>query len=655
MRIHRIATSLLLALLVAAGLQAQKNLVLQPEQPKPGETIKIRYNPSATELFGMENITALAYLVANKGTPVVQEVQLAKAGNEYVGEITTNDTTRAVFVRFMSGEKSDVNNDEGYYTFMYGPDGKPMQGAALAAGLGFYQFSYPFGIKFNAETYARLTKQEFAQAGSKEKFKAEYMNLLAQSKDEAEKEELRKNLDNIMANTASTETELMQAKAFYTRLKDKDKSAEADKLIKQRFPTGAWVKAERNDAFYKENNLEKKDSIFRSIVAKPAATPQDEMQYGYMAQQLLIRYGNEGNYPKMWEASTYVKDKSMLAGAYNSIAWKIAGEGIHGKPGDVKTGKEVSGKSLDLLKDVAADPAKKPSFYTEKQWKKEQDGTYYMYADTYATLLYHNKEYEKAYELEKKAVEHFKRKDVSMNEAYSALVEKTKGAKLAQQELESFLKDGKASEKMRMQLKKIYLAQKHTEAEWTSYLANLERSAIEKIKADLAKKMLNMPAPAFALKDLNGNEVSLASLKGKTVVVDFWATWCGPCIASFPGMQKAVNKYKNDPNVAFVFIDTWETGNTREKSVKDFIAKNKYTFNVLYDETKKDSEEFVVVGSYKVEGIPTKFVIDKNSNIRFKSVGFGGDADGLVSELSLMIEMASTDFKGGAASEKRGF
>ena len=657
MRIHSIA-SLLLVVITATGIQAQKNIAFQPEQPKPGESIRIRYNPSATELFGLDNINALAYLVPNKGMPAVQEIQLTKDGNFYVGDVTTNDSTRAVFVKFTSGEKIDNNLDEGYYTLMYGPDGKPVQGASLAAGLGFYNHSYAIGLKFNRETYAKLGKEEFNQyAASKEKFRSEYVNLLSQSKEDADKEELKRIADLMAANPNATESDLSQAKNLYGRiLKNKEKSDEVNNLIKQRFPAGAWVRAEKTDAFGKETDLAKKDSIFHAIIQQhPPANPQDEMQYGYLAYQLVVQYGNKGEFAKMWAASNEIKDKSMLAGAYNSIAWKLAGEGIYGKPGDIKMGKEISGKSLDLLKDIAADASKKPAYLTDKQWKKQQDDSYFMYADTYATLLYHNKEYEKAYEMQKQAIAHFKGKDVSMNETYSALTEKIKGAKAAQAELEGFVKDGKASPKMKEQLKKIYTAQKHTEAQWTSYLANLEKASLEKIKAELAKKMLNMPAPAFALKDLNGSQVSLASLKGKTVVVDFWATWCGPCVASFPGMQKAVNKYKNDPNVAFVFIDTWETGDNREKQVKDFIARNKYTFNVLYDETKKDSEDFLVVSIYKVEGIPTKFIIDKNSNIRFKSVGFGGDADALVSELSLMIEMASTDYKSGATTEKRGF
>ena len=87
--------------------------------------------------------------------------------------------------------------------------------------------------------------------------------------------------------------------------------------------------------------------------------------------------------------------------------------------------------------------------------------------------------------------------------------------------------------------------------------------------------MLDEEAPQFTLKNLDGETISLTSLKGKTVILDFWATWCGPCKASFPGMQEVVKKYENDENVSLLFVDTFEDGKKREENVAKFIKDNK--------------------------------------------------------------------------------
>jgi len=118
-------------------------------------------------------------------------------------------------------------------------------------------------------------------------------------------------------------------------------------------------------------------------------------------------------------------------------------------------------------------------------------------------------------------------------------------------------------------------------------------------------------APDFTLGDLAGQPVTLRSFHGKkAVLIDFWATWCGPCKAAMPGLQDLADKFK-DRGLEVVTIDQGESID----QVRYFIERRKYSFQVLLDHDRAVGDQ------YGVRGIPTSVLVDKNGVVQSIAVG----------------------------------
>lgn len=117
-------------------------------------------------------------------------------------------------------------------------------------------------------------------------------------------------------------------------------------------------------------------------------------------------------------------------------------------------------------------------------------------------------------------------------------------------------------------------------------------------------------APDFSLKNLDGEVQSLSDFRGQVVIVNFWATWCPPCRAEMPSMQRAWNKIKDD---GVVMLAVHVGGN--EDKVWSFVAEYALDFPVLIDPDSK------VADAWPMEGLPSSFVVDPQGRIVYRAIG----------------------------------
>lgn len=144
--------------------------------------------------------------------------------------------------------------------------------------------------------------------------------------------------------------------------------------------------------------------------------------------------------------------------------------------------------------------------------------------------------------------------------------------------------------------------------------------------------LVNKPAPSFDLDTVDGTKFNLASLKGKVVVLDFWATWCGPCTMALPIVAEVTNSLK-DKDVVFLAVNLQET----PEQIKQFLDAKKLNISVGLDKEGKIAE------LYQVQGIPATFIVGKDGNIAGMHAGFSPDLkESLSKELNEVVSGSKT-------------
>ena len=124
------------------------------------------------------------------------------------------------------------------------------------------------------------------------------------------------------------------------------------------------------------------------------------------------------------------------------------------------------------------------------------------------------------------------------------------------------------------------------------------------------KKAINADISAIKFKDVKGNVLSLADLKGKIIFLNFWATWCPPCLAEMPSINKFYEQYKNDDEVVFLMIDA----DSDFAKAQNYLNRKKFKFKVYT--FASDVPKTIFSGK-----LPTTIVFDKKGRIAMNGVG----------------------------------
>ncbi len=454
-----------------------------------------------------------------------------------------------------------------------------------------------------------------------------YYARMAKSTNEADKAKLETQLYELLKS--EKESDWLTARRYFFTVKKPNIADSITKAVKVKFPTGQVVRDEQISTVYNEKDPVKKEKLYKEWIAKfpPEKFGSDRIQYDYARNAVSGAYAEADNVKKAVEYADMIETP-----VWKGEGWASAAQ-VFRRKGNLKAAEP-------LYKKAVANSYKYMTTNRNDPGAGFAISGFTSYSTALGGIYVEQKRYKEAYPVLQLAHDSSRTVRADVNSLYSEVLIALDKHQQAFDVIDEAVKAGQATAKMKESLKTLYVKVKGSDAGFNEYISSVNKAMAEKIRMDLARQMINQPAPGFSLKDVDGNLVSLADLKGKIVIIDFWATWCGPCKKSFPSMKAAMEKFQNNPDVKFLYIHTWEKEAGATDSAKSYVTRSNFPFHVLMDLKNADGLN-AVVESYKVTSIPTKFVIDKEGRVRFRFSGFSAGEDAAIEEIVAMVELAS--------------
>ncbi|MFF5381521.1 TlpA family protein disulfide reductase [Pedobacter suwonensis] len=640
---------------------AAQTLTWKPELLRQNQPATFYYQAKGGDLeFSDEPKATLAYFDGKRWDTV--SLTLKKDQDQWQANYTLPANAVFLALKFYQGpvetpEASDNNHGKGYFTRVVGNNGKAQTGsylaeAALRANLtGDWSLNSFVSTEKNTQITDSLLKEEEKISGKSIGAGPVLFTYLNLKRSTMPAEDFNAFADAAIQSSIKkekySEAFLTEAHNYYIREKRDQQAKEIEKLIFQYQPKSGAAKllsfrAATKGASAKAYQLASEDFLKKYPYAEWKKNPDDK---GFLYYEIYRGLGTnyfDGN--QIDQFLSLFKDIDFRT-ANEIYRWNITRNqmSMSGKA-DYKLLYELSKKIIPYLLERQHDQSYLADFgrdavKAQENADKQMDDRLF----THVALAINQKDFAAAKNFFQYLSKEGTYGNADMNAMHLRVLSELKDDQAIKPLLENSVAANAVTPDMFAKLKELYKSEHQgQEKGYEEYLSSLLPSDKKaELKAHALANMVNYPLKPFSLEDANGKMVNSNDWVNKIVVIDFWATWCRPCIEAFPGMQLLVDQYAKDPQVGVYMIGTMQTGDYKAKSV-NYVKSQGFRFNLLHDAVSSTGAQDQVFKSllplFKQSSIPRKIIV-KNGVVRYSSEGYSGSPSQLRDELSTAIEI----------------